>query len=271
MYYFTLPNFYRFYAINTILITLSLENPDFFSWPKICFLGQEGNFPFFYWNGSGLLNEDNRFTDYPNLTSVDERIHTKVIFDCSNPLLEENDFYDVTQNIMLSLNENGSNEIIISNPLFLKYVQKEYPLYNFIGSPFYEAYDTQFQYLDSLKRVKCFINTINPQIPKNKIELSLIEPCPNCPNFQSCILTDWHNTYNFSQFSAFSQCLKSKYRVLSQEEIKNYYKQGINHFYFDIRTMPNLSENILIDIYLQVFIKPEFRDIVFIKLKEGIS
>ena len=112
MYYFTLPNFYRFYAINTILITLSLENPDFFSWPKICFLGQEGNFPFFYWNGSGLLNEDNRFTDYPNLTSVDERIHTKVIFDCRNALLEEN--VQITGKANIKTGEDNEGKYIVT-------------------------------------------------------------------------------------------------------------------------------------------------------------
>lgn len=273
MYYFTLPDFFHFSEINERLITLNHNRKNVFVSQKIQLIGQDGNFPFFYWNGGQNLNKPyTRFTPYEGMESLNLKIGSKISLDCSNPFLEDTDFQDTNQNILLSLNENGSNEIIITNTNFLKYLKEKYPSYLFIGSPFYYLHDQNLEFIDDLSRIRalpCQLEEVS-LIPKSKIELSITESCQFCPNYASCKFDDWNRILNFCSDSSFSLCNKKNNKILTFEEIQVFQKTyGIKYFYFDFSSFDIINIDIA-KIYVDLFIKKDFQNEIYYFLKGDI-
>ena len=268
MYYFILPNFYRLIIINNYFSYLSETQPNIFNF-ECKINGQDGNFPYFYWNGGTNLNNYHQFTTYQNLQNLQlDSSANKIVLDCSNPLLTSNNLLDSVQNTLLSLHENGSNEIIVTNPDILLQLKEKYPAYNYIGSPFYYLYDTNFSHIALLHRIRCFSNDLSKytNISKRLLELSVITPCPNCLNAQSCQLQEWTNILNFKEQSEFSFCSKNKYKILTLQELTEFYKIGIRNFYFDFRSIPFISIDEIENIYLSIFIQPKYQQEIKIKL-----
>lgn len=252
--YITLPEFFNFYNLNMKFIQFCHCNKNCLKY-DIEFQGMDGNLPFLYWNGGNYNRFDHSFISQPIISQfIHDNAHIKIILDCSNPLLENYDFLDNTQNILLQEFDNINSDIIISNLDLLEYIQKKYNFFNFIGSPFFELFSQDFK---KINKIRQFPNSINLNIPQNKIELSLITPCPNCINFKSCQSLEWTNILTFDTQSIFIDCKKEKFHILTENEINNFISQGIKYFYIDCRTIGIITEQFLISLYQNLFIKNE--------------
>lgn len=268
MIYFTLPNFYYYKQINERLVSLFLKNSKFFIWDQneIKFIAQEGNLPFHYWNGS--INNNIGFANYYSMNNLTSDFgFLPIIFDISNPLLVDKDFNDNAENILLSLNNNGSNSCLISNPKVRNIILQKYPYFKFIGSKFYLMH--QDANITDLERIRFDFNAPDfPNfIPKNKIELNLYDSCINCDLIQNCYLKEWENIYNYKFHSEFRECEKVNGLYCNIEQIIAFKKLGIKYFYFDTKHLPLDNGVSLIPMYLDTFIKPEYRDTVDLILR----
>lgn len=260
MIYITLPNFFFYRDINISLIELSKNKPEYFR-DNICFLKQEGAFPFMYWAGEKNYNLSTAiYSDYElflNKSIIPLQI------DCSNPLLDLNDLNDSTINTMLTVLQNGSNKLIVSNINILEELQKKYPYYNYIGSEFFIASDPELQYLDKLEKIKITYNNLNNyiSIPKNKIEVIFNSPCKDCPTV-ACLLKEWEHIYDFKKESYFLNCASINETIANYQWklIEELNQQGYINFCFNTRGMYLKDINYIKTIYINLFVKEEYRD-----------
>jgi hypothetical protein len=172
----TLPNFFHFYDINSDLVKLHYNHPEYF-FENIKFIAYEGHFPYSYLS---LHNYNRNTIEYNALINFLHQADKPLVFDCGNPLLTETDMLDSYQNLILKSAENGANNIIISNPKLLTILSQKYPYYQFIGSEYYFSFDPNYEQLDKLKRVKChWYSEELEKLPKNKVEIILTDCCYN--------------------------------------------------------------------------------------------
>ena len=132
MIYFTLPNFYDNFYINNFFITLSKANPEYFK-EKITFIQTSGNFPYCSWNG-GMNNCYDRGAFYDDFSNCYKMSSVPLRFNCANVLLEDFDFDNTMANLILELNENGSNLIEVANLKLMEYLETQFPNYKFVFS-----------------------------------------------------------------------------------------------------------------------------------------
>lgn len=265
MLYFTLPNFYHFKDLNNRLINLYRTHLNYFTNTEIQFIAQEGSLPFHYWNGGATNNIG--FSNYNEMCNLSLNFSCALIYDCSNPLIQQSDLLDSGENINLSLNDNGSNAIIISNPAVMDYIHSKYPYYSFIGSEYYYMYSDDHS---NLKRIRIPFGQEEKFLdyPISKIELSIYESCYDCKDYENCRLKEWQNILNYKHESIFQTCKKTHGQFYNMEQIKKLSKKGYKYFYFDVKHInPQTDLTKMLDVYLQIFIKSEYRDLVDLYLR----
>ena len=266
MIYITLPNFFFYRNVNLNLINLSKKKPEYFH-DNLCILKQEGAFPFTYWAGEKNYNLSTAiYSDYELF--LNESI-TPLQLDCSNPLLDLNDLNDSTINTMLNVLQNGSNKLIVSTIDVLENLKQKYPYYTYIGSEFFIASDPELQHLDQLEKIKIAYNNLNnfPHIPKNKIEVIINTPCKDCPTIE-CLLKEWEHIYSYKKESYFLNCARicetlNNYNWSLIEELN---KQGYTNFCFNARGLYLKDIKYIKNIYIKLFVKPEYQDKVRLEL-----
>ena len=278
MVYFTLSNFYFNFSINNFFIKTVKNNPDWLKFP-VAFVAATGNFPYSYWNG-GYNNNQGKGAFYEDFIQCSEQSYLPLRFNCSNIFLDNEDFDNTMMNLILLLNENGSNSIELNNIELYNYLKEKYPNYKYVFSKeaellLGEQYTSElinfllneniFK-LISLPEEKSldleFLKNINDL---KKIELSVNTVCDkNCFNYKKCQEKEHFSQYNFGCNNIYQECKKhSLYHerkpIISIEDIKNiYYPMGVR--YFRIADMINDSENNLIVFLIDYFIKDEFKE-----------
>lgn len=221
----------------------------------------EGNFPYFYHSGGDNIN----FINEPILNKETLKAPLTGVFryslDLSNPLLEITDFTEVKMNAILSEMETGANSIIVSNPIYLSFLSQAYPNYYFIGSEKYRDKGT----IDLLKSIRVNYENLNDEyykdIPKNKLDLNITQKCSKCCKEQQelCFKEHYQSLLMFMEYSNIKDCNKP-IAYFNNSELQDLIKQGYNHFH--INTYSTNDLDFIIDLYLDVFIKPEYRDIM---------
>lgn len=258
MLYFSLPNFWSNYKINKKIINLSKTNPEYFHF-TVHFM-EEGNLPFFHWNGGNNFNSRNTsiITREVFKNILTDSSWTPFIIDCSNNHLELTDLFDIRNNAFLDELNNGSNMIIVGNDMMKAYVKTYYPEYRLIASEEYAVAGDENIYL-----ARVYPEQASALIKAQAAFLSLCcgSSCWKCSNRESCYDQNQQEIALFIADSSIKKCSKANFELLPREEIEQYIKQGISHFYLDVRALPNDAET-FISIYTDWLIKDEYKETV---------
>lgn len=268
---FILPNFFYNYKLNIKFYELSYSNPEYFNFKNLVFIGQEGQLPFCYWSGhnynhstASMWPKMQEFIDMKELSTSGLPLY----FDCSNLLLLETDYYDCKLNNLIQFFSTGSNKLIVSDPNFCSYLSENFNFYHLIGSENYHLLDVEKKNLNSLERIKCNYNQLNEdyykEIPKRQIEVNICSFCSNCSKEQQleCQRTLSQEVLMFSETTLLKECASGHPIILSTDQIIELNKKGYINFYIDNAAIGITDYEAFSQLYLDIFIKPEYKDLV---------
>ena len=271
---FILPNFFELSSLNDRLIHIYSSHKEFFN-DEYFFMGQEGSLPFHSWNG-GKMNT----LSYHNVKvkeQIEEIFHkldwNLILYNCANPFLLKSDIYDVQENTVLKTIQNGSNLLITSTTEFTEYLMQIYPQFRFVASEDYALYEDNVK-KELFKYFKCSYKNLSEDfykdIPKSKIIINISSTCLSCENYLKCRAEEQQRQLCFMETSKFLSCNECKFSILSYEDIEMYNKQGYNMFCMDTHGL-DLNSFRIIPIYLNLFIKDEYRNIADLMLRRIVS
>ena len=127
---FIVPGLYENYRINILFFDYLSQHPEYFI-PNLNISAIYGNFPFCTWDGGrAYINNRHHSTveeiqKLQKIYNYDFGIPMRFIF--TNKLIEEQDCYDRFNNLVLSICNNGINEIVVNSPILEQYLRENYP------------------------------------------------------------------------------------------------------------------------------------------------
>lgn len=131
--YWHLPGFYIFFYLNQIIINSMKETPEkFHEGYKIGSV--YGTFPGAIWNGGRAVFGVAAKGDMEQIIGTYNRLGVPVRFTWTNSLLEEKHLNDTYCNLIMSIADNGKNQVLCNRPVLEEYLRKEYPDFGFISS-----------------------------------------------------------------------------------------------------------------------------------------
>lgn len=285
MIYYTLPEFYFNHNIINVLTNLDFY---YYKFPVV-FECATGNFPFCYFNG-GYNNNIGKGALYDDFATLGDSLNIPLCFNLSNIFIEEKDFKNTQMNLILSLNETGSNSIEFSNLNLYLYLKEKYPNYIYIFSK--QAFllcpditpeqldqlivENQIDYI-SLDEIHSIDLEYLKQIKNKKnIKLAATAECNvECNRFINCRIQQHQKQYDFSNYNCYIDCnnyipYQYKKNIITFEEANNFYKPlGFNHFTLGNIISDNVDNFILF--FIDYFIKDEYKYELIYKFKdEGI-
>lgn len=276
---FYIPDFIRFYDLNYQLVILLKKHPEYF-YNNIQIKGIYGCLPSCIWNGGRSINY---YSDTPELTKIVKTFNSldvSIRYTFTNSKLQQEHLFDIRGNMMMTIANNGMNDIIIYSEILEKYLRKKYPNFKYISSitkcltnnqdiinEFKKEYD--FVVIDQIKN-RDF--ELLKSLDNNKIELLINSYC-----FPYCNMKKLHyeNVSNYQliqrpdYFKQIEQCKRAKtfkdilefFTTIKREELFDiYYKQlGIYNFKIEGRTNSSFE---LLENYLYFLVKPEYNNLV---------
>ena len=280
---FHIPDFYTFSKMNLKLISLIEEYRNYF-YDSVSIGSIFGTFPNAIWNG-GRVIKDEMFdeTCIPRYIGLFNEKGVPLRFTFTNSRVGYNHLTNEYCNRILTLANNGLNEIIVNNSILEEYLRKTYPNFKYILSTTAairgvdeinkscEKYDyVVLDYNDNKD-----INILNGIENKDKVEILLNESCmPNCPIRQqhygsiSYSQLKSRNTDEFKcpyMMAAVYNKELGKYSptIITESELyKNYVSMGFSNFKIQGR---GDTQNRVLDSYMLYMVKPDCID--FIKSK----
>ena len=281
MNYISLPIMIDNFKINNYLASIMKTKSYMLKIPLTC-EGISGSYPYSIWNGD-LNSNKGKILFYNDFLSLEQNSGTSLMLNCSNLLLTNNDYNNRMMNIILQLNETGSNYIETSNFELIEYIKSKYPNYKYIFSekgdlihpltP--EIIDTilekdLFTYLILPNRFKLEKNLLKEIKNKHKIIILIGNRClNNCKYYKDCVLTEQKFQIEFSSKTAYACNNINSYNNYEElvDEIKEFNKLG--YYHFKIEEPSNLESLYNFNIYL-IFnlIKPEYQMQVLKELGE---
>lgn len=246
MIHFALP---EFFFNERVINYFSYINIEYLKRKDISFYCATGNFPFCYWNG-GFNNNSDISVIYTDILEKINNTTMPIRFNCSNIYLQEIDFENTFANLILSLGENASNSISISNLKLLKYLQKHYPNYKYVFSKEANLINNftpniintileneNFLYFQIPEEMAQDLNFLKAIKEKDKIELPINYICQNnCGKYNMCLRHEHQAQYNFSGYNNFFHCANThglSSIIIPFNQLEKYEKIGINHFYIN--------------------------------------
>lgn len=282
MFNFTLTNLYNGYAINNFFMEYITSNRHMLKEDMISFNQIAGSFPFNTWNG-GLNGNYDKIPLNKDISLLFTHAAPQCLrLNFANLHIEETDFENNFNRIILEYGANGSTIIEIANLKLYEWIKEKYPIYNkFVLSPnAWEVLDFTPEMLDVILDNPDFILATIPkkyakelgylsQIRnKSKIEIEVNPICPAiCKNYSDCIENENLLQYEFSESSNFAVCNKCfpyhrNPQIVELEELKKmYFPLGINHF--KLAETPYTKIQTYFIFLVKYFIKPEYQLQVF--------
>lgn len=274
--YFSLPNFYSCFNINNNFAMLVKKHPEYLNSSgknEIIIASAHGNFPYNYWHG-GANNNFGKGAYYKDFVNCYHTFFASLRFNCSNIFLNEDDFFNVMNNIIFKTNHTGSNYIEVSNLKLFEYLKEEFPYYyyvlssnanliqeftpnileGFIKSNNFQLIELPYGY--NLSLIK--------DLPKQNLELKVNSLCnPKCAYYKKCQVIEQKNSYNFSGKSIY-ECSNysgyhEPYEIIPLKDIEEIFvKQGYNHY--KIIDFPTKESYLFPEHYAQFLIKYFIKD-----------
>lgn len=277
MIYLTLPYFYENYKFNKYFYGLTVDHQERFK-TKIKIESVQGSFPWSLWSGDINSNLGNQIL-YKNLIDTISEINflTPIILDCSNFLLDKEDYFDIYQNLILKISNDTSIYLEIADLDLYNYIKERYPFYNYIlSNKINYILPMDNKIINSFLNKTDFIKIILPndysnikELPNKQKLMITIGECDSCNNYQNCLIQEQKNQINSSRNSTFNTCEKFSF-INYLDKIEQYKMQGINHF----KISPIKGKNNLLEFnfnLLKNFIKEEcLNDCIEECIKEGL-
>lgn len=132
---FMLPGFYEHFNLNLNFIKMFKEMPQYFN-DDIDIYAVYGNFQFCIFDGGRIFNNYKQASleqiEFIKNSFNELGVPLRLVF--TNNQLEEEQFYDIFGNLILSICQNEINEIVIGSQSFENYIRKKYPMYSLVSS-----------------------------------------------------------------------------------------------------------------------------------------
>ena len=280
---FIIPGFYENYNINTQLLTLLQEQPQWF-YPDVAVSCVYGTFPFWIWDG-GRVFDTYKHATFEEIEKIIDIYNNKFKIPlrliCTNPVVKEENYYNRFANLCLSLCHNGFNEITINNQGLENYIRENYPNYKFISSTT-KCITSNEQLIEELNNPNYFMVCLDYNLNHNKKLLESLDQdtkdkceflcnaiCPpNCPNRKQHYNLNGYFSLNYGRkystpgcgitAPTFAKETREYRNNITREELYNYYvKNNFSYFKIEGRTLPTLE---VILNYVYYMVKPEYSD-----------
>lgn len=280
---FYIPDFVKFEKINLALIDLVQQVPELF-YDGVHIQSVYGIFGTTAWNAGKNIYMGTNEEEMKRIIEEFNNRNVKIRYVFTNSSLEDRDIYERMGNKMLSLANNGFNEVIVNTKCLEDYIRKNYN-YDFVSSTTKcitdinqlneEMKDYSMTVIDWRKNHDMeFLQSIQN---KELAEILLFEYCyKECPVRQQHYKAVSNSQLVFSEKSM--SCNKTKsnfFETIGEEEnitVEELYQilvpMGFCNFKINGRFGHALN---LIESYIYYMVKPEYKDIVrYLLLKEII-
>lgn len=274
---FMLPGLYEKFSLNKSLIEMFNDCPQYFI--NNCHFGAcYGSFQHCIWDG-GRTFLNYRQATYEEIVYIRDYlkkygIPLRLIY--TNPVISEEHLGNRFCNLVTSLCEDISNDIVVNSEILENFLRESYPKYNFISSTtkcknnLKEAEmelnkDYKMICLDyNLNKNNTFLETISDEI-KPKVEFLINAICPpGCPNRKQHYFLNGIEHINFGKnyhINCFidgntltaSTC--NYINNLTPEDVIEYSEKGFSNFKLEGRTLSDLE---LALNYIRYMIKPKY-------------
>lgn len=273
--YFSIPDFYYNFGINSALLNLIGTRPEMIN-DNVVIDSIYGSFPAAIWNGGrlaiGVPDSKNveRTLAYFNNRGLSCR------YTFTNCLLEEKHVHDTFCNILMQKADNGKNAVIITSDILEGYLREEYPNFEYISSTTkcirtIDDFNKECEKDYSLCVLHYDFNNNIEELKKikypEKTEIILNEQCAsNCKRREQHYTDISRTQLNFEPKIGFdnSHCVLDtycevmgrKHYISYQDIVETYAPLGFNHF----KVVGRATEKVnVIESYVQYFIRPEYQ------------
>ena len=278
---YALPGLYEHYKLNISLLLFKEQYPNYF-YDNIDFSCVYGSFYFCSWDGGRVFDTNHLHASkelIEELVNVyNYRFQIPMRFTFTNPILTEEDCYDRFNNMVLSVCNNGYNEIVVNSPILEEYLRQTFPNYRYISSTT-KCLDKNEQKNELNKDyyMVCldynhnknfeFLNSLNKD-EKEKTEFLVNALCPsNCKMRKSHYALNGQFVINYGKPYVLKGCpiLGSSLKPeacditnnISVKEIEEkYVPLGFSHFKLEGRSLSDIE---VLCHYAKYFIKPEYQ------------
>ena len=283
-----LPGFCAFFYLNQIVINLMKEYPEKFR--EGYRVGSVyGTFPGAIWNGGRAVFGITCKKDMQRIVDTFNRFGVPVRFTWTNPLLGEKHVYDTYCNLIMSVADNGKNEVLVNSPVLEQYLRENYPDFGFISSTTKRLTRLEEIQAELDKNYKLVVLDYDLNHDEkvlsalesvaDRIEILVDEICfPGCQKRKRHYedealmqLTYEKGTVfpcpNRTTRPSFAEC-KKRPSFISNEEIDGYIERGYTNFKIVGRGLP---QDMVLESYLYYLVKEEEREFIHNKIDKTMA
>lgn len=293
---FHIPDFWGHGLLNLNLIDMMKEHPEYFR-DGVEIASVYGCFPPAKWNSGRNING---FASEDKVKMVLDKFNSRGIpcrYTFTNPLLTEEHMNDQYCNRLLELGNNGLNEVIVNTQVVEDHVRKNFPEYKLTSSTCKQIRDLDGLIAELEKDYHLVVIDYNwnnnfemlekiPEKYRSRIEILI---CPYC--FPNCKRRGDHykflgdqqirratlNTMNVGMLDvqmeshfeceAISRCFlettEFATHITPDDLYTKYTDMGFEHFKIEGRAMHPFN---VLESYVYYLVKPEYKDLVRLKL-----
>lgn len=289
---YIIPGLWEHYDLNIILCSLLKYFPEFF-YDNIKIASVFGNFQFCSWDGGRIFREYNyaSYEDIEKLIDIyNNQLEVAMRFIFTSPVIDENDLFDRYNNIVLTLANNGKNEIVVNSPILENFIRKNYPNYKLISSTtkclstiegFKEELNKDYFMICAdynLNKNKKFLTDIEENnLNKNKIEFLINAICPpGCPYRKDHYYLNGLFGQTYGKPYKMRDCLVKHSTLypnnfsnnLTIEDVFKYEENGFSNFKLEGRTLEKTE--VLLN-YINYMVKPEYKELIIFYILEKLK
>lgn len=286
--YWHLPGFCVHFYLNQIIINLMKEYPEKFR-DNYAIGSVYGTFPGAIWNGGRAVFGISAKRDMEQIISTYNRFGVPVRFTWTNPLIEEKHLNDTYCNLIMSVANNGKNQVLVNSKILENYLKENYPDFEYISSTTKRLLD-----LDTIKNelnsdyklvVLDYDLNHDEEVLKelepyaDRIEILVDEICfPHCKKRSEhykdealCQLNYERGTSfdcpNKKTIPNFKECMKRP-AFINKDEVSEYVDKGYVNFKLVGRGLP---KEMVIESYLYFLVKDEHREFIKAKIEKTLN
>ena len=274
--YWHLPGFTGFFYLNQVIIRMMKEHPEWFR--EGYRVGSVyGTFPGAIWNGGRAVFGMTVKGDMEKIISTYNRLGVPVRFTWTNSMIEEKHLQDTYCNLIMSVADNGMNQVLVNTDLLEAYLREHYPRFQYISSTTKRIVSPQRlrEELDRDYMLVVLDYDLNHdsevltglEAQADRIEILVDEICfPGCPKRKAHYREESLRQLSFDRGEpfpcpnrttkpAFAECMKRP-AFIAADEVSAYAEKGFCNFKLVGRGLP---EELVMDSYMYYLVREEYR------------
>ncbi|MBQ4306959.1 MAG: hypothetical protein II759_00085 [Lachnospiraceae bacterium] len=274
--YWHLPGFTYFFYLNQVIIRMMKDHPDYFR--EGYRIGSVyGTFPGAIWNGGRAVFGMTTKGDMEKIISTYNRMGVPVRFTWTNYLIEEKHLTDTYCNLIMSIADNGMNQVLVSTDILENYLREHYPRFKYLSSTTKRITsldalgeelkrDYMLVVLDyDLNHDEEALKALEPQA--DRIEILVDEICfPGCPRRKEHYREESLRQITFDKgdpfpcpnrttMPGFAECMKRP-AFIAADEVQDYVSRGFTNFKLVGRGLP---VGMVKDSYMYYLVRKEYQ------------